>query len=217
MAYIERMELTATQIDTLTAAGGSRWQKSGHDRIYFNIDTIPGIEIQNPHRKGGYLTLDGSGFSNRCEMAIRSSKFWVDVTTGETHSQVSDDRKVTVEVATLVERFENLVSGLLATQETGAPEGAVTASEPAAVTASEPAAETIRVLVADHVSGDRRRRLIRNLVNHYGAQLDGDVIILPAEVWAPPREYGEHAVPGRWPEIPRTDMFLVSQGNLVRL
>jgi hypothetical protein len=53
-------------VETMTAIGGRRWQKNGHDRIYLNdFETVPGLELD--HYKSGsisYATLDGEKVSN---------------------------------------------------------------------------------------------------------------------------------------------------------
>lgn len=199
------MELTATQIEALEAAGGSRWTKSGHDRIYFALDTIPGVGRD----RRSLLTVDGETFSRTRDAALAQMKLWVDVATGQVHTQnVTEMSGAAVAAETIVDRFGSLVAGLLAVEEITTTPDETEAAEAAAVV------ETIRVRVASHVPTGRRARLVRNLVKHHGGVEDGDLITLPAEVWAQPREYGEMPAPGRWAEIPRGQGALVSQGNL---
>lgn len=75
--------------DTMTAIGGRRWQKNGHDRVYLNdFETVPGLELD--HYKSGsisYATLDGDKVSNAegGRLATAVDKVYFDAADGKVH------------------------------------------------------------------------------------------------------------------------------------
>lgn len=76
-------------IETMTAIGGRRWQKNGHDRVYLNdFQTVPGLELD--HYKSGsisYATLDGEKVSNAegGRLATAVDKVYFDAADGKVH------------------------------------------------------------------------------------------------------------------------------------
>jgi hypothetical protein len=90
---IGKMKRPARQIvysvETMTAIGGRRWQKNGHDRVYLNdFETIPGLELD--HYKSGsisYATLDGDKISNAegGRLATAVDKVYFDAADGKVH------------------------------------------------------------------------------------------------------------------------------------
>jgi hypothetical protein len=90
---IGKMKRPARQIvysvETMTAIGGRRWQKNGHDRVYLNdFETVPGLELD--HYKSGsisYATLDGDKISNAegGRLATAVDKVYFDAADGKVH------------------------------------------------------------------------------------------------------------------------------------
>ncbi|MFI8191411.1 helix-turn-helix domain-containing protein [Streptomyces sp. NPDC085946] len=76
-------------VETMTAIGGRRWTKAGHDRVYLNeFETVPGLELD--HYKSGsisYATLDGEKVSNAEGGRLASSvdKVYFDAADGKVH------------------------------------------------------------------------------------------------------------------------------------
>lgn len=76
-------------IETMTAIGGRRWQKNGHDRVYLNgFETVPGLELD--HYKSGnisYAELDGEKVSNSeaGRLATAVDKVYFDAADGKVH------------------------------------------------------------------------------------------------------------------------------------
>ena len=76
-------------IATMTAIGGRRWQKNGHDRVYLNgFETVPGLELD--HYKSGnisYAELDGEKISNSeaGRLATAVDKVYFDATDGKVY------------------------------------------------------------------------------------------------------------------------------------
>lgn len=76
-------------IETMTAIGGRRWQKNGHDRVYLNgFETVPGLELD--HYKSGnisYASLDGSKISNAegGRLATAVDKVYFDAADGKVY------------------------------------------------------------------------------------------------------------------------------------
>jgi hypothetical protein len=76
-------------IDTMTAIGGRRWSKAGHDRVYLNgFETVPGLELD--HYKSGnisYAELDGEKVSNSeaGRLATAVDKVYFDAADGKVH------------------------------------------------------------------------------------------------------------------------------------
>ncbi|MTE20226.1 hypothetical protein F0L17_14135 [Streptomyces sp. TRM43335] len=76
-------------IETMTAIGGRRWQKNGHDRVYLNgFETVPGLELD--HYKSGNIssaTLDGEKVSNAegGRLATAVDKVYFDAADGKVY------------------------------------------------------------------------------------------------------------------------------------
>ncbi len=79
--------------EKLVEAGGNRWKRAGHDRIYFNADLILGwLGYSWSHYNTGNIssaTLNGESISNsKMKRAFCSlSKIWFDVTAKTWHRQ----------------------------------------------------------------------------------------------------------------------------------
>lgn len=79
----------AFSIETMTAIGGRRWQKNGHDRVYLNdFATVPGLELD--HYKSGNISgawLDDEKVSNAegGRLATAVDKVYYDAADGKVH------------------------------------------------------------------------------------------------------------------------------------
>lgn len=99
--YSARMALALRQAwfeHRLVAAGGSRWEKAGHNRIYFNnLAELYGLELSF-YNTGNIssATLDGERISNNSARLILSSlnsaKVWYDCNTGRFETQGLSER-----------------------------------------------------------------------------------------------------------------------------
>lgn len=73
-------------IEALVKVGGSRWQKNGMDRIYFNdVDELYGLDIEY-YKTGNICSarLNGESISNAEAHRVRNrlGKVWYDVKEG---------------------------------------------------------------------------------------------------------------------------------------
>lgn len=115
-----RIALTAKQtvtysIETMTAIGGNRWTKAGHDRVYLNDwATLAGLDIER-YKSGNICsaTWQGETISNSQAYKLLGSidKVWFDAADGKLHARYgySESR-----VATPAEVWQAIVSGVRA-------------------------------------------------------------------------------------------------------
>lgn len=103
------------RIDALVRVGGSRWQKNGMDRIYFNnLYGWYGLEMET-YKTGNIssASLDGEKISNsqakKLESEIGFGKLWFDVPTGKWMARELNGRE-----AKMIERIEANVAELVA-------------------------------------------------------------------------------------------------------
>lgn len=78
--------MTETMINELISMGGNRWTKGNYDRIYFNADVL-GVECD--FYKSGNISsawFKGEKISNSQARRYYGAKTFVDVKTGEVHS-----------------------------------------------------------------------------------------------------------------------------------
>lgn len=102
-------------IETLTAIGGNRWTKNGHDRIYFNgVSGFAGLETTN-YKTGNIAsaTYKGETISNSqaYKLAGTIEKLWFDLADGKFHCRYgwSESR-----VATRDDYFADVITGIRA-------------------------------------------------------------------------------------------------------
>ncbi|TMS00205.1 hypothetical protein [Nonomuraea basaltis] len=114
-----RISLTAKKtvfsIETMTAIGGNRWIKNGHDRVYLN-DWAALAGIETSHYNTGNIsgaTYQGETISNSQAYKLLASidQVWFDAATGKLHCRYgySESR-----VATPAEVWQAIVSGVRA-------------------------------------------------------------------------------------------------------
>ena len=103
------------RIDALVRVGGSRWQKNGMDRVYFNnLYTWYGLEMEY-YNTGNICNakLDGEKISNsqakRLESEIGFGKLWFDVPTGKWMARDLNGRE-----SKIIEHIEAKVAELVA-------------------------------------------------------------------------------------------------------
>ena len=78
--------MTDTMIAKLEAKGGNRWIKGSMDRMYFNATAI-GLELE--YYKTGNIrsaSFRGTGLSNCMGGRYKAAKTYIDLATGEVHS-----------------------------------------------------------------------------------------------------------------------------------
>ena len=102
-------------IETMTAIGGRRWQKNGHDRVYLN-DWAVFAGIETSHYNTGNISsasYQGEGVSNSQAYKLLGSidKVWFDAADGKLHARYgfSESR-----VATREQVWASVVSGVRA-------------------------------------------------------------------------------------------------------
>ncbi|MFE9382409.1 hypothetical protein ACFYMO_04095 [Streptomyces sp. NPDC007025] len=100
-------------VDTMTAIGGNRWQKNGHDRVYIN-NWAHFAGIETSHYNTGNIasaSYQGAGISNSQASKLLGciDKVWFDAATGKIHARFgwSESR-----VADRDEVFAAVVSGI---------------------------------------------------------------------------------------------------------
>lgn len=77
----------------LVSIGGSRWQKAGKDRVYFNgLCALYGLELE--HYRSGNISaawVDGEPISNShafdLQLTLSAAKLWFDCSDGKFHAQ----------------------------------------------------------------------------------------------------------------------------------
>ncbi|GFH34272.1 hypothetical protein [Streptomyces pacificus] len=76
-------------VETMTAIGGSRWQRGSMDRVYLgDYATVPGLELDHYNTGRIYsASLDGSGISNAeaGRLATAVDKVYFDATDGKVY------------------------------------------------------------------------------------------------------------------------------------
>lgn len=78
--------MTDTMIAKLEAKGGKRWIKGNMDRMYFNA-TVLGLELE--YYKTGNIrdaSFRGTGLSNSMGGRYKAAKTYIDLATGDVHS-----------------------------------------------------------------------------------------------------------------------------------
>lgn len=78
--------MTDTMIAKLEAKGGKRWIKGSMDRMYFNA-TVLGLELE--YYKTGNIcdaSFRGTGLSNSMGGRYKAAKTYIDLATGDVHS-----------------------------------------------------------------------------------------------------------------------------------
>lgn len=108
-----RTKPVAWTIETMTAIGGNRWTKAGHDRVYFNSWTVfAGLETT--HYNTGNIasaSYQGEGIANSQASKLIGciDKVWFDAADGKLHCRYgfSESR-----VATPREVFDHITAGI---------------------------------------------------------------------------------------------------------
>lgn len=82
---------TRKTVETMTAIGGNRWTKNGHDRVYFNNwADLASLEISR-YNTGNISSAawQGEGLSNRQASLILGAidKIWFDAADGKVHGR----------------------------------------------------------------------------------------------------------------------------------
>ena len=100
-------------IETMTAIGGSRWQRDGMDRVYINDwPAFAGIETSR-YNTGNIssATYQGEGISNSqaYKMLGSLSKVWYDAADGKIHGRFGTSES---RVATREEVWDAVVAGI---------------------------------------------------------------------------------------------------------
>jgi hypothetical protein len=103
----------AYSVETMTAIGGSRWTKAGHDRVYFNDwADFAGLDITR-YNTGNISAAawQGQGVSNAqgAKLAASIDKIWFDAATGKIHCRYGYTES---RVATHREVFDATVAGI---------------------------------------------------------------------------------------------------------
>ena len=90
--------MTQEQISRLEAMGFSRWTKDNYDRLYINAKAL-GLECDY-YKTGNihHATFRGRDISNCEARRMKAAKTYIDVATGEVHSDNADLKEAAQEM-----------------------------------------------------------------------------------------------------------------------
>ena len=121
--------MTDTMITKLEAKGGKRWIKGNMDRMYFNA-TVLGLELE--YYKTGNIrdaSFRGTGLSNSMGGRYKAAKTYIDLATGDVHSDFDCLADAVRELIAQAEEEIKAENPAVAEEETAETEAAAMSAE----------------------------------------------------------------------------------------